>query len=112
MATEIPATGRESILFAIASTRSLSSVGGAWACAIAQHASRMMVTAARFIIDFCMLCSRPHDAERLHRIEDYSNFRTKTQSGSEISTVLHSFLSLTKLCQLCENSVHKLAIFW
>src|SRR5438045_8888841 len=84
MATEIPATGRESILFAGAPTRSLSSVGGVWACAIAQHASRMMVTVARFIIDFA-LCNRLPDAERLQRIEDYSNFRTKTQSGSFLS---------------------------
>jgi hypothetical protein len=52
MATEIPATGCESILFATASTRSLSSVGSVWACAIALHATRMMMTAAHFMIDF------------------------------------------------------------
>jgi hypothetical protein len=36
------------------------------------------VTVARFIIDFG-LCNRLPDAKRLQRVEDYSNFRTKTQ---------------------------------
>src|SRR5215468_1942828 len=52
MATEIPATGPDNILFASTSTRWRSSGVSVCASAIAHQASRMMVTAARFMIDF------------------------------------------------------------
>src|SRR5262245_21014306 len=80
MATEIPATGRASISFASASTRSLSSVGSLCASAIAQHVSARMVTAARFMIGFCDVCAQ----NTLPRDTAYS-LRCADEPGSKIS---------------------------